>query len=183
MSATNRGRERNDRDFYETPQDCILNFLSHYKLKNGIILDPGSGSGAFPKAIRKVGYTNQIDACDIDDMVLSIEEADNKHLVNFMDFNSDYAYNTIIGNPPYNLAEEFIRKSFELVDSTDFEIIFLLRLNFLESIKRHDFWQEFPVNQLYVLSKRPSFTGKGTDATSYAYFVFRNSGQQSIHVI
>ena len=59
----------------------------------------------------------------------------------------------------------------------------LLRLPFLESNKRYEFWQNHPVNKLYILSKRPSFRGKGTDATAYAFFVWDNSSKQKIIVI
>ena len=45
------------------------------------------------------------------------------------------------------------------------------------------FWKAYPVNKLYVLSKRPSFTGKGTDSAAYAWFVWDNSKTQEIHVI
>lgn len=94
----------------------------------------------------------------------------------------DKKYKTIIGNPPYSLAMEFINKCFEIADQ-DTEIIMLLRTAFLESKKRYDFWQEHPLNGLYVLSQRPSFTGKGTDATSYSFFIWNNSGKQEIKVI
>jgi len=59
----------------------------------------------------------------------------------------------------------------------------LLRTAFLESKKRYSFWQKHTLSGLYVLSQRPSFTGKGTDATSYAFFIFNNSGKQEIKVI
>lgn len=58
----------------------------------------------------------------------------------------------------------------------------LLRLAFLESKKRCDFWQKHPVSKLYVLSERPSFTGAGTDATAYAWFVW-NKEQSMIEVV
>lgn len=54
-------------------------------------------------------------------------------------------------------------------------MIFLLRTNFLESKKRFEWWQDKPPTKLYVLSKRPSFTGKGTDATSYSWFIWEKS--------
>jgi hypothetical protein len=77
---------------------------------------------------------------------------------------------------------EFIEHCFEISDE-DTEIIMLLRTAFLESKKRYDFWQRHPVNGLYVLSQRPSFTGHGTDATSYSFFVWNNSGKQEVKVI
>ena len=51
-------------------------------------------------------------------------------------------------------------------------VIMLLRINFLSSQKRYDFWQQFPPDGLFVLSKRPSFTGTGTDSQEYAWFVW-----------
>ena len=60
----------------------------------------------------------------------------------------------------------------------------LLRTAFLESQKRYDFWQQHPVNKLYVLSKRPSFLQNGkSDATSYSWFIWDNSDKQEIKVI
>jgi hypothetical protein len=48
----------------------------------------------------------------------------------------------------------------------------LLRINYLGSISRHDWWKLNSPTSLFVLSKRPSFTGKGTDATDYAWYVW-----------
>lgn len=59
----------------------------------------------------------------------------------------------------------------------------LLRTSFLESKNRYEFWQRYPLNGLYVLNKRPSFTGHGTDATNYAWFVWNNSEKQTIKVL
>jgi len=74
----------------------------------------------------------------------------------------------IITNPPFSLEQEFITKSCKQAET----VIMLLRLNYLGSITRHEWWKEYSPTSLYVLSKRPSFTGKGTDATDYAWFVW-----------
>ena len=63
-------------------------------------------------------------------------------------------------------------------------VIMLLRINFLGSQKRYDFWQQFPPDGLFILSKRPSFTGKGTDSIDYAWFVWSDIKElQGIHWI
>jgi hypothetical protein len=50
-------------------------------------------------------------------------------------------------------------------------VVMLLRLNFLGSGKRAAFFaREMP--DIYVLPDRPSFTGRGTDATEYGWFVW-----------
>ena len=92
-------------------------------------------------------------------------------------------YDIIIGNPPYSLAIEFVKKSLELLND-DGILIFLLRTAFLESKARYKFWQENPLTGLLTLSKRPSFTGKGTDATSYSWFIWdKSTDKQYIKVI
>ena len=48
----------------------------------------------------------------------------------------------------------------------------LLRLNYLGSITRHEWWKSSPPIAIHVLSKRPSFTGTGTDATDYGWFAW-----------
>jgi len=74
----------------------------------------------------------------------------------------------IITNPPFSLAKEFIDHSTNHANT----VIMLLRLNFLGSIKRYSWWKDNPPTALYILSKRPSFTGTGTDATEYCWFVW-----------
>lgn len=101
----------------------------------------------------------------------------------FLELKIENKYDVIIGNPPYSKAKEFIEKCLELTGDNGM-VIMLLRTAFLESKSRYEFWQKNPLSELYVLSKRPSFTGKGTDATSYSWFVWRKGNkEQKIKVI
>ncbi len=75
----------------------------------------------------------------------------------------------IITNPPYSLAQEFVEKAHNDADV----VIMLLRLGFLESMRREDFRKQYPLDNLITLSKRPSFTEDGkTDGAGYAYFIW-----------
>jgi hypothetical protein len=184
LSATNRGTKRVDADFYPTPISVIQNFLKHHQIKEGTILEPCAGNGNFIKALREYGYDNHIIANELRDHEinnLSESGANEIHTYNFLENKISTYPTTIITNPPYSLAEEFVKKCKEQFPEA--EIIMLLRLAFLESKKRFHFWEQHPVNKLYILSQRPSFTGKGTDATAYAWFVWNNSNKQSIKVI
>jgi methylase of polypeptide subunit release factors len=79
-------------------------------------------------------------------------------------------FDLVIGNPPYNKAQDFAEHALSFVKE-DGTIAMLLRLNFLGSQKREAFLREhFP--NVYVLSHRPSFTNGGTDATEYAWFTW-----------
>ena len=185
MSATNRGTKRIEYDFYPTPIEVIHNFLDHYQLKDGTILECAAGNGNFIQAIRDKGYKNIIVANEI-------RQEERRNLINsgadfvyhkdfLVDKLPDHDIKTIITNPPFSKAKEFILRCKELYP--DAEIIMLLRLAFLESRTRYEFWQKYKVNKLYILSKRPSFANGKTDATAYAWFVFDGSDTQEIKVI
>jgi hypothetical protein len=77
----------------------------------------------------------------------------------------------VITNPPYNQALEFVETSMRWGRI----VVMLLRLNWIASAKRHAFVRDHPPD-VYVLPNRPSFTGKGTDATEYAWFVWGMGG-------
>ena len=183
ISATNRGSERIESDFYITPIPTIKKFLDNYKLKDGAILEPTAGNGNIVKTIYEMGYKNLVTSVEIRDEYDNLRKYSNEvYIDDFLTWQPKVEYKTIISNPPYSIAKEIIEKCFEIANE-DTEIIMLLRTAFLESKKRYDFWQKHPVNGLYVLSKRPSFTGEGTDATSYSWFIWNNSGRQEIKVI
>lgn len=175
MSATNRGTKRNEADFYATPLETVYALLDNYDgIESGdVILEPSAGNGNIIQALRNRGYTNFIEAVELRDEETSelMNIADEVSICNFLtDFEATCKYDVIIGNPPYSLAQEFIDKSLELL-APGGRLIFLLRTNFLESNKRFEWWQDKLPNGLYTLHKRPSFTGKGTDATSYSWFI------------
>ena len=185
ISATNRGSKRIESDFYATPDSTIDKLLAIHKLnKNTNILEPCAGDGAIVKALRRNGYTNWIHSIELrkEEFDNLAPHSNNVSIGDFLKFETDIDYGTIITNPPFSIAQQIIEHCFEIA-SPDTEIIMLLRLAFLESKKRYNFWQNYPVSKLYVLSERPSFTGHGTDATAYAWFVWDNSNQQKISVI
>lgn len=185
MSATNRGTKRIEYDFYPTPIEVIHNFLDHYQLKDGIILEPCAGCGNFIQVIRDKGYKNIIVANEIrreEYQNLINSGADFVYHKDFLvDKLPDHDIKTIITNPPFSKAKEFILRCKELYPNA--EIIMLLRLAFLESRARYEFWQQHPVSKLYVLSKRPSFINAKTDAAAYAWFIFSKEKTQEIKVI
>ena len=185
MSATNRGAVRVEADFYATPIETVYKILEAIPDldKAEFILEPSAGNGNIIKALRDRNITG----ISIEAMELREEERENLEALadvvtigDFLKDDTEYIeYDLIIGNPPYSLAQEFIDRSLELL-APGGRLIFLLRTNFLESKKRFEWWQDKLPKGLYVLSKRPSFTGKGTDATSYSWFVWeRTDGRQT----
>lgn len=174
MSATGRnlpGNERRAYDFYETPTWCTEALLSRLNPVSSV-LDPCCGRGAILNSVRnKWPYTITLGMeINYDRAAVSIDDG---HDVIVRDAISDVFWQMnpgmIITNPPYSLAEEFIRRAMSEVRDRD--LAFLLRLNFLGSQKRAQFHRDHPAD-IYVLPKRPSFTQHGTDATEYAWYVW-----------
>lgn len=196
MSSTNRGSKRSEADFYETPAWCVEWLLKEwqpeYRCVGDVprILEPCAGRGAIIRAYQDAGLrgvkwtANENDQERAEAVLRSGLTA--KHLCftsDFLTWPRDFVPSTrfdyILTNPPFSLAEEFVRKSLGLADV----VIMLLRLNFLGSQKRAPFLRS-NMPDVYILSKRPSFTGKGTDSTEYAWFVWDSRApRRSGHVM
>lgn len=157
MSSTNRGATRNDNDKYMTPDytvDSLLSVLDIQKIRPLCFCEPCRGTGAiFDRIDANTKWHAEID-----------EGIDYLEIPYFVDL--------VITNPPFTLALEFLQKSLTEAET----VIYLLRLNFLGSQKRKPFWQANPPSHTMVLSKRPSFTGNGTDSIEYAWFAWDTLG-------
>jgi len=148
------------------------------------MLECCAGDGVVIKAIKDFFRRDfVVDAVEVreEEEPGLIQYADDVYIQDFLTFAPSKEYKTIITNPPYSIAQEIVEHCFEI--APDAEIIMLLRLAFLESKKRKEFWQKYPLSELYVLSERPSFTGKGTDSTAYAWMVWNKNKYQRIEVI
>lgn len=184
--------KRSAYDFYPTPATAIQSFLEADKdnwINNELytVLEPCAGDGNIINELRKK-YNN---ICIVGNEIDSSHDNQlNKSGANLI-FHEDFLqerllsyvqFDVIMTNPPFSLAQEFITKCLE--DYKPRRTIMLLRLNFLASQKRKEFWQKYPPSRIYVLSKRPSFTGNGTDSQDYAWFVWDNQKyEQQILVI
>jgi hypothetical protein len=160
FSCNNMG-QRKKSDFYETPYSITQQFLDREKL-NGSILEPASGSGAISKILIKNGY-----------------EVISKDLSLGDDFlKESNKFDTIITNPPFSLAFEFIQKAKEISDY----FAFLLPLSYLHGKKRFDNIysdEKFPLSRIYVFTRYPMLgeplrkDGKyNTGMMVYAWFVW-----------
>ena len=187
MSATNRGTKRKESDFYATPINCVENILKNINLNKygNKLLEPSAGNGNIVNVLKKY-YNKNITSCELrKEEINNLQNISDEVIIDdflIHDF-KDQKFDIIIGNPPYSLAIEFVKKCLNLLEDKGV-LIFLLRTAFLESKSRYEFWQQNPLSGLYTLSKRPSFTGHGTDATSYSWFVWdKSTNLQKIKVI
>ncbi len=171
---------------YQTPAWVVDLLLNENPLIGTEILEPCAGSGTIVEVIKQRRPRARVTAVEVrseEENSLWLSGADEVHIADFLTWKpAAVQYDTIITNPPYRNAQEIIERCFDIADSGT-QIIMLLRLAFLESQKRFAFWQKYPVSRLYVLSERPSFTGRGTDATAYAWFVWGKSITQRVKVL
>lgn len=149
-----RAESLNAQDFYPTPPWCYENLQidwSQFKSAH----EPCRGDGRIQEFLIEKGIPTTYSEI--------MEHKD------FFDWNDNV--DLILTNPPFSLLPRFAEHSIKHANT----VMFLLRINYLGSIKRQKWWQDNPLAALHVISKRPSFTGGGTDATEYAWFIWDNT--------
>lgn len=187
MSSTNRGYDRHKSDYYVTPLDPIREFLAAFlraesegpnyikiidQPDKALWFDPCAGGDAqrpmsYPAVIKELFDPYRLYSMDIREDSLADIKGD--YLKAKMKIKPDI----IITNPPFYLAKEIVEKALHDVAESGY-VIMLLRLNFLGSKSRYEFWQNHPAKYIFVHHQRMSFTpGGGTDSIEYAHFVWQ----------
>lgn len=152
MAALKPKGERKEYDVYETPEWAVKCLFDLVPIRKGWkYMEPCRASGRFYNELPIGSAWGEI-----------------REGVDYL--NTPYnRVDCIITNPPYSLAQEFVEKAHEDADV----VIMLLRLGFLESMRREEFWKKYPLDNLITLSKRPSFTEDGkTDGAGYGFFIW-----------
>jgi len=189
MSSTNRSdaRDTHISDYYVTPQLCIQDFFSAWlkdmkdvedflsvghQIDQMVFLDPCAGGDeqhpmSYTDFIKRELGAKNVHSIDIRESSL----ADIK--TNFLLWEATNEYDVVITNPPFNLAQEIITKSLEVVQDSGY-VIMLLRLNFFGSKARKAFWDKQMPIRAYVHHRRMSFTDDGkTDSIEYMHCVWQ----------
>lgn len=154
----------NPHDFFPTPPEVTKAFIEDCLLPDGLWCEPAVGDGHIIDAVGKREAWATFDIRPVARPSLS----DYHEQCSFLDHDESIRFNVIITNPPFYLAEEFVRKALRCAD----HVAMLLRLAFLETRKREQLHAEHP-SDVFVLSRRPSFMANGaTDSAAYAWFVW-----------
>jgi len=147
----------------------------------GVILDPCAGGDdkhemSYPKAIKSYFGEDVKDFYDkeLDIRTMDIREDSKADIIaDYLQTDLDYSPEVIITNPPFNQALPIIQKALQDVNEGGW-VILLLRLNFLETKSRKEFFDNYMPQYIYVHHKRMSFIeGKGTDSVAYAHFCWQ----------
>lgn len=181
MSSTNRGAERKPNDFYATPTETVWDFLFHFqmeervKISNLLTLDPcaGGDNGSimpYPTVLRESFGVQLIHTIDIR------PDSGAALIADYLTYKPQTRFDFICSNIPFSLAIPFIQKALSDVKLGGY-VAFLSRLSLYGAQKRRAFWQANMPKYTFVHSKRPSFTGGGTDSAEYAHFVWQKGYQ------
>lgn len=172
LSGVNRKPEtRAFRDLYTTSREAVEKLLSVESFVK--IWEPACGLLHISNVLEEHGY--YVWSTDIDSRGLDIPEIDFLKCTGKWD-------GDIVTNPPYSLAEEFVRKSLEMIQPNN-KVAMLLRLQFLEGQKRRKLFDEYPPFFVYVFSKRINCPKNGDlskpqhSTMSFAWFVWRKGYQ------
>lgn len=154
-------------DCYQTPA-CAVEALLRVELLPLWLWEPCSGHGSITRVLRDHGHVAiSSDIIDYGDL----------------DFVRDFFTETkmlagteaIVTNPPYRLANKFAEHALDLAP----KVYLLLRLAFLESIRRTDVLERRGLARVHVFRKRLPFmhrdkwTGpRASSAIPFAWFVF-----------
>ena len=169
-------------DAYYTPPALALRLVGVAQIEPGeSVLEPHAGGGAFVSALLASGLT--VSALDVnpDAPGLALVPEERRFVGDFLTHKHEYDW--VIGNPPYSDAEAHVRHALSIARVG---VAFLLRLAFLESASREAFWKQYPATDVHVLSRRPSFTGGGTDNCAYGWFIWvwgYHYGPATLHIL
>lgn len=140
--------EREENDYYATEPRAIEELLKVEQFSNPVY-EPACGGGHMVQALAKAGYR-----VHWSDLVYRGYGSITDYPTNFLFEAVPEAIGCdIITNPPYKHALEFVERALDLVRDGG-KVAMFLKLTFLESKKRAEFFKKCPPKKVYVFSGR-----------------------------
>lgn len=157
-------------DFYPTPPEATEALLDNERF-DSVVWEPAAGDGAIAEVMTKHGYN--VVASDLNDYGYC--KAGTDFLMETRLPEVHRPVTSLVTNPPYKLAEQFIQHAIRL---GAIKHAWLLRLSFLEGVKRRTtLFEPHPPSRVHIFSSRLTIwrgdevrAGNGT--TAYAWFVW-----------
>lgn len=162
MAGGNPANGRKKNDFYPTPDNVTQALLNNFNFKD-VIFEPAAGDGAMVKVLQRNG--KRVIAADLEPRHPKIHELD------FLKLNKLPA-KTIITNPPFNIAEKFIRHAMELGVE---EMALVLKSTYFHAKTRYPLFKEYQPSAVCPLLWRPDFLGLGRPTMEVAWFIWEKS--------
>jgi hypothetical protein len=159
-------------DLYDTDPVAVRALLRVERLPP-VIWEPACGTGNIVLALRDAGHT--VIATDLIDR--GCPDSSSFH---FLFDDRPVACDAIVTNPPFYVAEPFVRTALERAPL----VVMLLRLAFLESERRRDILDSGQLARVHVFRKRlpmmhrSGWTGRRANSgMAFAWFVWERDHQ------
>ena len=169
MLGVNPNAIREKNDFYATNPHALEIAMPIFKdILHENVWECACGQGHLSEVLKKNGYS--VKSTDLIDRGYGTVE---DFLKCEKVFNGD-----ILTNPPFKLAEQFVAKSFELIEEGNYAIFFL-KVQFLESKSRKKMFEKYPLKYLIVNSERQQcakdadFEHLKATTQCYCWYVFQ----------
>ena len=160
LAGGNSISKREENDFYATDPETLKLFLYEFWKDNsfeGDILEPACGQGHISKTLEEMLPSFNIISTDL------IDRGYGQGGIDFLTYDYGRTFGTVITNPPFSLAKEFIEKGLEVSKKY---VIMLCKIQLLEGVKRKDMFLNTPLKYVYVHTTRQATWkgGKPTDS-------------------
>jgi hypothetical protein len=172
-------------DLYETPPEAVRALLAVEEIPSGAIWEPACGPGSIVRVLRDAGH--EVWATDLVDY--NSADQDQAGIDFLLEHGSaPYYVGSIITNPPFNLADQFVQHALTLCP----RVYMILRLAFLESERRSAILESGWLRRVHVFRNRlPMMHRAGwggpraSSAMAFAWFCFNrsNPGPTTLHRI
>lgn len=158
MGSTRTGgdivRRTSKTDNYSTPAEAVA-ALRERESFAATIFEPAAGEGSIARSLPGHEVTTadirELPGVDYPGVDLFSERA--AFITCFTKFD-------IITNPPYSIALPFAKRCLELAER---KVALLLRIQFLEGIRRREWLESSPLKAIYVFSNRIVMWPEGTE--------------------
>lgn len=147
------------------------------------VLEPSAGDGQYVRGLARVRTDLDVHAVEIQQqhepaLTAALEPFDGRdvRIGRYDRLLRRLGVDLVIGNPPYTVAEAFVRRSLHhLADGG--VLAFLLRLGFYGTAGRRALYQQRNLAAVLVLEERVTFYADATDQAEYALFVWQRGYQ------
>lgn len=151
-TALKRAYEQAEDGWYVEPRWCVEQMADAVDFDGALIWDPACGGGTITKVFAERGL--EVIGTDIVNRGAAHFRQNHDFLTGGFPVPWPHAGRlSIVTNPPFHLAEQFVRTALRLADH---RVVIVQQLSFLASRRRHVLFSEFPPSDVLICSQRPS---------------------------
>lgn len=161
--------DRAEKDFYATPPSAVEKLLELETFKPRV-WECACGKGHISEVLKMNGYN--VKSTDSVDRGYVLYDGVVDFLAQSSLFNGD-----IVTNPPFRYATEFVERAMDVLPIGN-KAAFLLRIQFLEGVRRYEMFRKYPPARIHVASRtircarNGDFANATGNASTYAWFVW-----------